>query len=149
MILYDLYADDGRMHWLPLSLLNEREPHQNISHRRLPKWDDHVAFIESRPYRYWYWFTEVAKPNAPPPLRFPARPAGCVYLTRQREIGIGVLKAFRGQGLARAAVTELMLRHPGRFLANINPVNEASIALFRKLGFGGPIQITLEKPCDR
>ena len=136
MKLHDLYADDGGLHWLPLQLLNEREPHQNISHQRLPSFANHVAFIERRPYRAWYWFAEAEL----------ARPAGCVYLTRQREIGVGVLRAFRGQGLASAAVLELMRLHPGRFLANINPANEASIALFRKLGFGGPIQITLERP---
>jgi hypothetical protein len=40
-----------------------------------------------------------------------------------------------------------MLRtmQPGRILANINPANEASIALFKSVGFGEPIQLTLER----
>lgn len=131
-------VSDMEMHALVLlyELLQEREPHQNISHRQMPTWERHVEFVRGRPYAAWYWFRSPA-----------GFPAGAVYLTHQREIGIGVLKAHRGQGLARAAIVELMrVVGTGRFLANINPANEASIALFRSLGFGGPIQITLERP---
>jgi RimJ/RimL family protein N-acetyltransferase len=99
----------------------------------MPTWDEHCAFLESKPYEAWYG------------IAWGRVPVGCIYLSKQREIGIGVLKAFRGQGIARAAIRELMARHPGRFLANINPANEPSIRLFRSLGFGGPIQITLER----
>jgi RimJ/RimL family protein N-acetyltransferase len=135
MQLMSLY--DEPYEWeLPFQLLKEREPHQNISHRRVPTWQEHCTFIRSRPYEAWYWFTSPA-----------GFAAGCVYLSKQREIGIGVLKAHRGQGLASQAIQELMRLHPGRFLANINPANEASIALFRKLGFDGPTQITFSKPC--
>ena len=136
MKLHNLYRLEGYGSALaiPFRLLQEREPSQNISHKAMPTWEEHCAFVRSEPYAAWYWFTNPAE-----------RPAGCIYLTHQREIGIGVLKAHRGKGLARDAIAELMRLHPGRFLANINPANEASIALFRSLGFGGPIQITLEK----
>lgn len=134
MKLFDLYADPSA--WvLPYALLSEREPEQNISHRAMPTWDEHRDFVLSRPYPRWYSFDSQD-----------GHPAGCAYLTARREVGIGVLKRFRGQGLASAAIDELMRLHPGRFLANIAPANAASIALFRKLGFGGPIQVTLEKP---
>ena len=137
MQLISVYRENvPRAHELLFELLQEREPHQNISHRRMPTWQEHCDFIRSVPYEAWYWFTSPA-----------GFPAGCVYLSKQREIGVGVLKAHRGQGLASQAIRELMRLHPGRFLANIAPGNEASIALFRKLGFGGPIQITLEKQC--
>lgn len=134
MTLHDLYAEPSC--WvIPFKLLAEREPEQNISHREMPTWPEHQDFILSRPYPRWYFFDSEA-----------GVPAGCVYLTACREIGIGVLKRFRGQGLASAAIAELTSLHPGRFIANINPANAASITLFRNLGFGGPIQITLEKP---
>lgn len=133
MILRDLY-DDGAKWGIPFSLLTEREPHENISHKGMPTWEQHCAYVYSRPHTAWYWFTSPA-----------GFPAGCVYLSKQREIGVGVLKEHRGQGLATQAIQELMLLHPGRFLANINPANEASLALFRKLGFTGPIQVTLER----
>jgi len=132
--LHDI-TDTPGMWWLPYELLKERTPGQNISHKAMPEWDDHFRFMSSRPYAAWYWFDNEGE----------GTPAGCVYLTHQREIGVGVLKCQRGQGLAREAITELMRLHPGRFLANINPANEASIALFRSLGFGGPIQLTLER----
>lgn len=109
---------------LLFELLREREPHQNISHKRMPTWGEHCAFVMSRPYESWYYFTSLG-----------GFMAGAVYLSKQREIGVGVLKAHRGQGLGRAAVVELMRLHPGRFLANVAPGNEASAKLFKSLGF--------------
>ena len=81
-MLNDLYADPS-MWWLPHQLLAEREPHENISHREVPTWADHCAFMQSRPHAAWYWFASEGEP------------AGCVYLSRQREIGVGVLKKHR------------------------------------------------------
>lgn len=124
MMLHDLYLCD--VLWaLPYKLLQEREPHENISHKRMPEWDEHVSFILSKPYTAWYWFAGCL-----------GQPAGCIYLTKQDEIGVGVLKDFRGQGLAKEAVQELMKKYPGPKLANINPANEASAKLFKSLGFG-------------
>ena len=135
MTLHDLYEAPHR--WsLPYMLLLERTPEQNISHRVMPTWREHCAFIQRRPYKAWYYFeTEEDQIMA-----------GCVYLTDQDEIGIGVLREFRGRGLATKAIQELRRLHPGRKLANINPENSASIALFRKLGFIRTLQITLESP---
>lgn len=133
--LEDIYEDiDGHMFFLWM-LLSERTSEQSISHRAMPTWKEHCAFVDSRPYLHWYSITNTGLETV-----------GAIYLTRQREIGISIHTEDRGHGYATAAITELMRLHPGRFLANINPANEASIALFRKLGFGGPIQITLEKP---
>lgn len=121
MKLFDLY-DSPAMWRLPFDLLLEREPEQNISHREMPAWEEHVAYMRARPHPHWYWFADD-------------HPAGCVYLSDQREIGIGVLRASRGKGLGRAAVEEIMRLHPGRFLANINPRNYRSAGLFHSLGF--------------
>jgi RimJ/RimL family protein N-acetyltransferase len=109
---------------LTFRLLAEREPHQSISHKKMPTWDEHCAFFRSNPYLAWYRFAAADGSQA-----------GCVYLTRQREIGIGVLKAHRGQGLAKESIRELIKRHPGKFLANINPENLTSIWLFTEMGF--------------
>lgn len=133
MKLLDLYTLPDDRWEVPLALLREREPHENISHRTMPTWEQHCAYIRGRPHLAWYLIEDDG------------HDAGCVYLSRQREIGVGVLKAYRGQGLAKAAVRELMRLHPGRFLANINPHNAASIEMFLRLGFGGPIQVTMEK----
>lgn len=133
MTLFDLYQTPA-MWTVPYELLREREPHQNISHKTLPTWEEHCNFIRSHPYKAWYLFmTPVGEP------------AGCVYLSRQREIGIGVLKRHQGQGYGTRAVETIMELHPGKFGANINPANKASIAMFQKLGFLGPVQLTFEK----
>ena len=123
---------DPGMYALPYRLLLEREPEQNISHKEMPTWEAHCSFVRSRPYLAWYWFESAD-----------GQPAGCVYLSKQREIGVGVLKAHRGQGLAKEAITELMRLHPGRFLANINPHNSQSARLFHSMGFK-LLQVTYE-----
>lgn len=104
-------------------LLAEREDHQNISHRALPSWGAHVAFVESRPYPHWYAIDEGGF-------------VGAVYLTARDEIGLFLLRWARGRGLARKALDMLRARHPRpRYLANINPRNEGSIAFFEGMGF--------------
>ena len=131
MILHDIYAAPA-MWWLPYTLLRERAPHESISHKTMPTLEEHKAFVRGKPYTAWYWFTCDD-----------GHAAGCVYLSKQNEIGIGVLKAYRGQGLATKAVTGIMRLHPSaKFLANIAPENHASVNLFRKLGFLGPVQHT-------
>ena len=139
MRLVDVYEDAGPFYLANVlhlySLLRERQPHESISHRAMPSFSEHVKFVESRPYAKWF-IVEDSEQRC-----------GAVYLTRNREVGIAIGKLYRGRGLGSLALTAFMRKAgPGRVLANINPANEASIELFRKRGFGGPIQITLEKP---
>jgi RimJ/RimL family protein N-acetyltransferase len=121
--LHDLYSHKELWH-IPFNLLRERESYQSISHKSMPTWDEHCAYVQSRPHPHWYFFHATG-----------GYPAGCVYLSAMREVGVGVLRLHRGQGLGEAAVVELMRLHPGRFLANLNPANEPSARLFRNLGF--------------
>jgi RimJ/RimL family protein N-acetyltransferase len=124
MKLIDAYTDPEAADVL-MQLLAEREPHVNISHKRMPTWDEHRAFIASRPYPHWY-VLDVGED----------RYAGAAYLTDRNEIGIGILKRFRRRSFGRAALLELMRVHPGRrYLANIAPGNHASRELFCDLGF--------------
>jgi RimJ/RimL family protein N-acetyltransferase len=105
-------------------LLQEREPHVNISHRKLPTWKDHLRFISRRPYNAWY-LIEAAQHYV-----------GAIYLTENGEIGIGILERWRGRGYGPAAIRLLMRKHPReRFLANINPKNAKSIRMFSDMGF--------------
>jgi hypothetical protein len=113
-------------------LLAERKPHESISHKVMPTRAEHCLFVASQPYRHWYIVTEYR-------MRI-----GAVYITEAREVGIGILLMHRRLGYAELVLTQLMRKHPGRLLANCNPANKSSIALFRKLGFTGPKQITLE-----
>ena len=104
-------------------LLSEREPWQAISHKEMPTWEQHVAFVRSEPYKGWYMIVSGG--------RF----VGSTYFSKQNEIGIFILKEFVGQGYAKPAVLELMQLHEGPHYANINPANPYSIAFFEKLGF--------------
>ena len=35
-------------------LLKERDPRANISHKKMPSYDEHIKFIKSKPYTRWY-----------------------------------------------------------------------------------------------
>lgn len=107
------------------TLLGEREPHQSISHKEMPPFDQHAAFVESNPYKAWYLIAERGTTTF----------VGATYLTRNNEIGIGIFRSYRKRGAAKAAIKALMVKHDGPFLANINPNNSPSLALFNELGF--------------
>lgn len=132
MKLISVYQRPDR-HIILWRLLKERDASVNISHREMPSYQEHVRFVDSRPYEHWY-FIEAE--------------SGCVgacYLTRRNEIGVQVFKAYQWKGYAREALSKMMAIHTplpaipserrGEFVANINPDNPASVALFRGLGF--------------
>jgi RimJ/RimL family protein N-acetyltransferase len=121
--LFEVGPEDALDCRLLYVLLGEREPEQSISHKEMPEWDEHVAFVQSRPYKAWYVVTDDGVP------------VGATYLSKQNEIGIAIFKAHRGKGYAKEAIQELMKHHDGPFLANINPNNWVSRCLFESLGF--------------
>jgi len=110
-------------------LLKERETHQNISHRDMPSFEEHCAFVDSHPYREWFLIFDAWG-------NVEMGPIGAIYLSKQNEIGIFIAKEYQGKGHGKTALCLLMNRHPGeRFLANINPHNSRSIDMFESLGF--------------
>jgi RimJ/RimL family protein N-acetyltransferase len=112
-------------------LLAERGPEQSISHRSMPSWEAHIAFMRSKPYIGWFLIDE--EPGI----------VGAIYLSKQYEIGVAIFKKHQRKGFGRAAVIEIMKRYPAvkRFLWNANPHNKASIAMCKSLGFA-PLQVT-------
>jgi len=133
MKLVDVYDDTVTHAVLLWQLLSERQPEQSIAHRGMPTVRQHAAFIRSQPYRCWYVIEDGGNL------------VGACYVTKHDEIGVGILNEFKRHGYGKAAVRELMQRHPGRLLANINPANAPSLSLFRSLGFAH-IQQTLASP---
>lgn len=123
-------------------LLLEREGRDdvNISHKAPPPFEQHRDFVANHPYGAWYlvWSGPVI--------------VGSVYLTKPprqsiagNEFGIFIFAEHQGKGYARAALQEVIKRHgPGRYLANINPRNSKSLALFTSEGFS-LCQFTFEK----
>lgn len=135
MKLLDIYADElseRNACFMLFELLLERELHQSISHKSMPTFDEHCAFVSSRPYAHWY------------AVEHDQRSVGAIYLSKQREIGVGIFKEHQRSGHAMAASEMLMIAHPGPFLANMNPGNTASARLFHRLGFG-LLQMTYAK----
>ena len=105
-------------------LLKEREPSTNISHRKMPIYNEHVNFVLSKPYSKWYI------------IYYGRNKVGSIYLSKQNEIGIFVKKEFFMKGIGTDALRLLMELNPReRFLANINPKNKKSIEFFKKNGF--------------
>jgi RimJ/RimL family protein N-acetyltransferase len=124
--LIDVYARDGCISLL-WEILESRagQDEINISHHTMPTPEEHVRFVQSRPYLGWYFVTLAGKIVM-----------GAVYVTRQGEIGIHLLPEFHGRGYGPEAIRQVMFLHPReQYLANVNPKNERSIRMFEKLGF--------------
>jgi RimJ/RimL family protein N-acetyltransferase len=122
MRLVDVYDETDRHAYL-YDLLDQREPHENISHRTMPSWAEHVAFVDLDPYEAWFFIMDGAER------------VGAIYLTKQREVGIFLWPEYQGKGYGAWALKELGARYPGPLLANIAPTNERSAAFFARQGF--------------
>lgn len=123
-------------------LLEERSRESSISHREMPSFEHHRAFWTRRPYRFAF----LIEPSGYLPredLKWPW--CGYVSATGRNEIGIHIALAWQRRGLGTAAVQAFMAEHypnpeihgerVGAWVANINPQNERSKAMFERLGF--------------
>ena len=131
----DLFSDQKYLY----DVLQARmaEPDYNISHTRLPEWDEHIAFIQGDPYRWWDIILSDGK-SLFIKVRATQR-CGVAYVTKNNEVGIWIAPNHRKQGLA-SEVLQHYKRATGMWnrphlLANINPKNEPSQTFFKKHGF--------------
>ena len=105
-------------------LLKERDPRANISHKKMPTYDEHVNFVKSKPYSKWYIIFKSEQK------------AGSIYLSKNYEIGIFISKKFKVKNIGNFALNELMKKNPRkRFLANVNPKNKKLSRFFSKNNF--------------
>ena len=124
MNLTSVYDSPGLAAHYLFMLLGERRPEESISHRRMPSWQEHQAFVASRPYDAWYLIEDHGSV------------VGAVNLTRQDEIGVFLFRDHQGRGLGQKAVRMLIEKHPRpRYLANVAPGNGRSIRLWERLQF--------------
>lgn len=106
------------------NLLKERDPRVNISHKKMPTYNQHVRFVMSKPYSKWYIIENEC------------RKVGSIYLTKQNEIGIFIQKKSQGKNIATIALNQLIKKNPrNRYLANVSPKNKKSARFFKKSGF--------------
>lgn len=128
--LLDIYNPDTYQYGSPISflykLLSQRRAYQNISHKVLPDPNDHLKFVESKPYKSWHiimnehnWFV------------------GSIYLGKDDNVGIFLLEDFVGRGYGKAALKELYKLHEDveTIYANVAPLNSVSIAFFVNMGY--------------
>ena len=105
-------------------LLLQRSSKENISHKKMPTYEEHIKFIMSKPYYKWY-IVKKDHDNI-----------GAVYLTQLNEIGISLVKRFDDEKTKNEVLELIMKKHPKkRYLVNINPKNKKSIGFFKKNGF--------------
>lgn len=121
--VYDQPTWDGALAWLWLHLA-QRTPEQSISHKEMPSPSEHACFVQRRPYQAWFLITTTD-----------GQVIGNIYLTHAREVGLHVDPAWQRKGAGDAALRKLQERYQGEMLANINPLNTASIEFFAKHGF--------------
>ena len=107
-------------------LLKNKDPNTNISHKKMPSYDEHVKFVMSKPYTNWY-IIECDKKNV-----------GSIYLSKQDEIGISIDNDYEYDKIARPALKLLVKLNPRkRYLVNVSPDDIRSQEFLLKNGFTG------------
>ena len=105
-------------------LLMQRNSEENISHRKMPSYSQHVKFVNSKPYAFWYIIIENKEK------------IGSIYLTKLNEIGISFIKEKKGKKLEGKILNLIMNRHQRkRFFVNISPKNKKLELQIKKNGF--------------
>jgi len=113
-------------------LLEERDLRTNISHKKMPTYEEHVKFVLSKPYTKWYI------------ILLENNKIGSIYLSKSDEIGIFLKKNKQNRGIGKSALILMMKKNPRkRYLANVNPKNKKSTKFFKQNGFN-LIQYTYE-----
>tara|TARA_Y100000780_G_C13537501_1_gene360125 strand:- start:166 stop:579 length:414 start_codon:yes stop_codon:yes gene_type:complete len=105
-------------------LLKNKDPNSNISHKKMPSYDEHVKFVMSEPYTTWY-IIECDKKNT-----------GAIYLSKQDEIGISINNHYEYEKIAEPALKLLMELNPRkRYLVNTSPKDTKAQEFLLKKGF--------------
>lgn len=103
-------------------LLKERKPYQNISHKKLPTFRNHVKFVRSRPYKGLYILQDLENRQF----------VGSIYLGMENNIGLFIFDKFNHKGYGTKALSVLyeLYPHVKQMYANVAPNNCASMAFF-------------------
>ena len=105
-------------------LLKNKDSNANISHKKMPSYDEHVEFVMSKPYTNWY-IIEYDKKNV-----------GTIYLSKQDEIGISINNDYEYDQIVKPALELLMkLNQRKRYLANTSSKDVRSQEFLLKNGF--------------
>ena len=104
--------------------LKERDPRENISHKKMPTYDEHVKFVLSKPYSKWYIIFEKNKK------------IGSVYLTNADELGLHLKKEYFRESMLKEILECLMKNEQNkRFVFNVSPRNKKFMKFLQKNGY--------------
>ena len=107
-------------------LLKNKNLNSNISHKKMPSYDEHIEFVMSKPYTNWY-IIECDKKNV-----------GSIYLSKRDEIGISTNNDYEYDQIAKTVLKLLMKLNPRkRYLVNVNPKDVRAQEFLLKNGFSG------------
>ena len=107
-------------------LLKNKDPNANISHKKMPTYDEHIKFVLSKPYTYWYV------------IEYDEKNAGAIYLSKRDEIGISISNDYEYEQIAKTAIKLLIELNPRkRYLVNVSPKDIRTQEFLLKNGFSG------------
>ena len=105
-------------------LLRERDPIYNISHKKMPSYDEHEEFIKTKPYANWYI------------IFLNEKKIGAGYLSFYDEIGISFLPDYDNEVIRKKSLIELVDKNPRKkYFANVNPKNQKYKEFLKEQGF--------------
>ena len=107
-------------------LLSERKQFENISHKKLPSYNNHVKFIKSKPYAKWLL------------IECREKILGSVYLSKNNEIAIWIKKDIKDykMKIRKKVLEEIITKFTRKkYLTNLNPRNKKIINFYKKNGF--------------
>ena len=107
-------------------LLKTRDSLANISHKKMPSYDEHVNFILSNPYAIWYI------------IEYEGKKIGFVYLSKHDEIGISLVDNSLYDKIGKSIIKLLIKNNPRKhYLAKVSPRNKKLQNFFVNNGFTG------------
>ena len=105
-------------------MLKERDSTVNVTHQKLPLFNEHLEFIKSKPYDAWYI------------IEIESKQVGHIYIDNENRIGWFIKREFKGFGFVIPAFEELKILHKRKnYLGKVNPNNFEAQNLLTKLKF--------------
>jgi len=105
-------------------MLKERDSTVNVTHQKLPLFNEHLKFIKSKPYDAWYI------------IEIESKQVGHIYIDNENRIGWFIKREFKGFGFVIPAFEELKILHKRKnYLGKVNPNNFEAQNLLTKLKF--------------
>ena len=107
-------------------LLKTKDPIANISHKKMPSYDEHVNFILSNPYAIWYI------------IEYEGKKIGSIYLSKHDEIGISLVDNSLYNKIGKSIIKLLIKNNPRKhYLAKVSPRNKKLQNFFVNNDFTG------------